>query len=71
MANPLTGDFDAVLQVSGSTLNRLLASMHQNTGLTTSRPTFPNSVSMRVGDPTPIDGMRGRAWVQLSVPRID
>ena len=71
MANPLTGDFDAVLQVSGSTINRLLASMHQNTGLTTSRPTFPHSVSMRVGDPTPIDGMRGRAWVQLSVPRID
>ena len=30
MANPLTGDFEAVLQVSGGTINRLLASMHQN-----------------------------------------
>ena len=71
MANPLTGDFDAVLQVSGPTINRLLATMHQNTGLNTDLPTFPHSVSMRIGDPTPIDGMRGHAWVQLSVPRID
>ena len=26
MPNPLTGDFDAVLQISGGTLNRLMAS---------------------------------------------
>jgi hypothetical protein len=71
MANPLTGDFDAVLQVSGSTINRLLASMHQNTGLDTKLPTFPHSVAMRIGDPTPIEGLRGTAWAQLSVPRID
>ena len=30
MSNPLTGDHDAVLQVSVGTLNRLMASMHQN-----------------------------------------
>ena len=70
MANPLTGDFDVVLQVSGTTINRLLATMHQNGGASTELPTFPHSVAMRIGDPTPIDGMRGSAWAQLSVPRI-
>jgi hypothetical protein len=71
MANPLTGDFDAVLQVSGSTINRLLATMHQNIDEKSELPRFPHSVAMRIGDPTPIDGMRGTAWAQLSVPRID
>ena len=70
MANPLTGDFDVVLQVSGTTINRLLATMHQNGGAATELPTFPHSVAMRLGDPNPIDGMRGSAWAQLSVPRI-
>ncbi len=30
MANALTGDFEGVLQVSGGTINRLLATLHQN-----------------------------------------
>jgi hypothetical protein len=71
MANSLTGDFDAVLQLSGSTINRLLASMHQNAGLHTTLPTFPHSVVMRIGDPAPIDGVRGTAWAQVCVPRIE
>lgn len=71
MANPLTGDYDVVLQVSGATINRLLASMHQNTDPDSKLPKFPHSVSMRIGDPTPIDGMRGTAWAQVSVPLIE
>jgi hypothetical protein len=30
MPNVLTGDFDAILELSGGTLDRLLATMHQN-----------------------------------------
>ncbi|HVF38657.1 MAG TPA: hypothetical protein VM939_02075 [Gemmatimonadaceae bacterium] len=71
MANPLTGDFEAVLQVSGSTVNRLLASMHQNGGTKPNLPNFPHGIWIRVGDPTPIDGMRGNILAQVSVPRID
>jgi hypothetical protein len=71
MANPLTGDYNIVLQVSGNTINRLLATMHQNTDPQSELPHFPHSVIMRIGDPTPVDGMRGTAWAQLSVPRID
>lgn len=71
MANPLTGDFEAVLQVSGSTVNRLLASMHQNAWSKPSLPSFPHGVWIRVGDPNPIDGMRGNIRGQVSVPRID
>lgn len=71
MANPLTGDFEAVLQVSGATVNRLLASMHQNAGANPDTPTFPHVMRMRIGDPHPIDGMKGSIAGQISVPRID
>ena len=70
MANPLTGDFEAVLQVSGTTINRLLASMHQNGGDNPQLPSFPHCVGLRIGDPNPIDGMRGSMWAQVSVPQI-
>ena len=71
MSNPLTGDFDAVLQVSGSTINRLLATMHGNEDTKPDLPSFPHTVWIRVGDPTPIDGMRGNIHGQVSVPRIE
>lgn len=71
MANPLTGDFEAVLQVSGATVNRLLASMHQNAGANPDTPTFPHSMGMRIGDPDPIDGMKGSVNAQISAPRIE
>ena len=71
MSNPLTGDFEAVLQVSGGTVNRLLASMHQNGGSKPSLPTLPHSVVLRIGDDRPIDGLRGTAWAQITVPRIE
>lgn len=71
MSNALTGDFDAVLEVSGSTVNRLLANMHQNAGAKPSIPTFPHGTWLRIGDPTPIHGMRGSVLAQVSVPHID
>ena len=50
MANTLTGDYDAVVQVRIETVNRILATMHQN-GLTgDATPTFPHSLTMRLGD---------------------
>ena len=71
MSNPLTGDFEAVLQVSGATVNRLLASMHQDTAANKKTPSFPHGVWIRIGDPTPVGGMRGNALAQISVPRIE
>ena len=43
MANPLTGEHDAVLQVSVGTLNRLMASMHQNERSESALPSLPHS----------------------------
>src|SRR6266542_4100197 len=71
MPNPLTGDFEAVLQVSGATINRLLASMHQNAFANLNLPSFPHSVQMRIGDPHAFDGVRGRLHAQLSVPQVE
>jgi hypothetical protein len=70
MANLLTGDYGAVLQVSEATINRLLASMHQNAWEVISTPSFPHSVGLRLGDDGPIDGVRGTAWAQVGVPRM-
>ena len=71
MPNPLTGDFEAVLQVSGRTINRLLASMHQNAFEKPKLPSFPHSVRMRIGDDHAYEGVRGLAHAQVSVPRIE
>ena len=70
MTNLLTGDYDAVLQVSASTVNRLLASMHQNDWRNPNTPSFPHSVGVRLGDVVEVDGVRGTAWAQVGVPRI-
>lgn len=71
MANPLTGDFEAVLQVSGSTVNRLLATIHQNGGQKTTLPGFTHGTQIRIGDPHAIDGMRGLLKFQVGAPQID
>lgn len=71
MANPLTGDYEAVLQVSGGTLNRLMASMHQNAFADPDRPSFPHVTVLRLGDDRAIDGVRGTVWGQVSVPLIE
>lgn len=71
MPNSLTGDFEAVLQVSGGTINRLLASMHQNAFENPKLPSFPHSVRMRIGDDHAYEGVRGLAHAQVAVPRIE
>src|SRR3954465_12635951 len=71
MANPLTGDFDAVLQVSGGTVNRLLASMHQNAWAKPNLPSFPHSIVVRLGEQEGIDGIQGRRGGRGPVPRIE
>ncbi len=71
MPNPLTGDFDAVLQVSGSTINRLMATLHQNAFSNLNLPSFPHSVQMRIGDFYAFDGVRGAVQLQVGVPLID
>ncbi|HEX2706225.1 MAG TPA: hypothetical protein VHM65_10730 [Candidatus Lustribacter sp.] len=49
MPNALTGDFDAVLELSGGTLNRLVATMHQN-GADSGKPSLPHVAYFRLGD---------------------
>jgi len=75
MANPSTGDFDAVLQVSGNTINRLMATLHQNAGTKTDDkgkklPGHPHVVSMRIGQDNSEEGVRGWLNAQLGVPRV-
>src|SRR2546423_5226993 len=70
MATLLTGDYDAVLQVSAGTVNRLLASMHQNDWRNPNTPSFAHSVGIRLGDVVEVDGVRGTAWAQVGVPRV-
>jgi hypothetical protein len=71
MSNPLTGDFEAVLSVSGVTVNRLLASMHQNDGSKSNLPTMPHVAILLIGEDRPIDGLKGKIWVQIASPRIE
>jgi peroxiredoxin len=71
MPNSLTGDFEAMLQVSGRVIDRLMASLHQNEGVillpfligappeqqipASKPPSFPHSLFLRIGDPLPAD----------------
>jgi hypothetical protein len=71
VANPLTGDFEAVLQVAGRTVNRLMASMHQDAGTDPDVPHFPHAATLRIGDGHPVDGVKGTLWAQLGVPRVE
>src|SRR6185369_302769 len=70
MANPLTGDFEAVLQISGGTINRLVATMHQNAFANPTLPSFPHSIRMRMGDDHAFEGVRGLVHGQIGVPRV-
>ena len=71
MGNALSGDFDAVLQISANTIQRLLATMHQNAGSNTALPSFPSLALFRIGDDHPWHGVRGGVRVQIGVPRIE
>jgi peroxiredoxin len=73
MANPLTGDFDAVVQVSVPTANRLLASMHQSYGNDADLPTLPHRKVVFIGDKPlggSLTGIRGTARVQIGAPTV-
>jgi hypothetical protein len=71
MSNALTGDFEAVLQVSGGTINRLLASMHQNDRQNPNTPSFPHSVQLRIGDEHLIAGVQGLVKAQVASPLVE
>jgi peroxiredoxin len=51
MANDLTGDFDAVVEVSVNAINAILATLHQNEPSEENDPGFLHSFALRVGDP--------------------
>ena len=70
MPNSLTGDFEAILQVSGSTIDRLLATMHQNIGTPKNLPVFPHLDFIQLGDDSIAGGVHGLARIQSSPPRV-
>jgi hypothetical protein len=76
MSNFLTGDFDAVFQLSRGTVNRLLATTHQNKkGYSKTMPLSPQKLVSRIGDFESVtvgEGqVHGTAWVQIPVPTIE
>jgi hypothetical protein len=66
----LTGDFPAIFQVSGGTINRLLASMHQNDRSDDWTPSLPHSVELRIGEEGTYDVPVGVIAAQIGVPQI-
>ena len=76
MSNFLTDDFDAVFQLSRGTVNRLLATTHQNKeGYSKKMPLSPQTLVSRIGGYESVtvgEGqVRGTAWVQIFVPTIE
>ena len=76
MSNFLAGDFDAVFQLSRGTVNRLLATTHQNKeGYSKKMPLSPQTLVSRIGGyesvPAGEGQVRGTAWVEISVPTIE
>jgi hypothetical protein len=71
MSNPITGDFEGVLQVSGGTVNRLMATMHQNADAAPGLPRFPHSLWLRIGDDRALESVRGTLQAQIGVPLIN
>jgi peroxiredoxin len=51
MANPLTGDYEAVLQVAIRQITGLLGTLHQNGANQDNPMTLPHSETGRIGDP--------------------
>jgi hypothetical protein len=71
MGSPLTGDFEAVLEISVETVNRLLAGLHQNAFNKAELPSFPHSLIERIGDTYSLDGVRGTVYAQVGSPHIE
>ena len=81
LLNPLTGSFDAVVQVSRPTVGRLSATMHQNHGNDAGLPTLPHRLVARIGDVPPQPpgspgvpiftiNIRGTTHAQIGVPTV-
>jgi hypothetical protein len=71
MANSLTGDFDFVVEVSDTTLDRLAATMHQNGFRNPAMPSLPHLAYFRIGgDPSAAGGEHGSVAAQVGVPHI-
>jgi hypothetical protein len=70
MPNAVTGDFDLVLEVSESTLERLVATMHQNGFANPDLPSLPHIARFRIGDDNPVGGEKGSVEAQIGVPRV-
>ena len=49
MSNGLTGDYDVVVEVGVGTVNRLLATVHQNSASQDASPKFLHSLTARIG----------------------
>ncbi|RBP45377.1 peroxiredoxin [Roseimicrobium gellanilyticum] len=68
MANELTGDYEAVLQVSVRQVNGLLATLHQNGDIPQRSPSLPHVIAYMIGqgttEPGPSPGIGGlHTWI--------
>lgn len=70
MANPFTGENEAVVQVSEGTINRLMATLHQNAGTTKELPSHPHSMSVHITESESVNGVFGWFIGQLGVPQV-
>ncbi len=71
MANNLTGDYEAVLQISVRQVNGILATMHQNRIDRDASPSLPHNGSIRVGDlllSAGLEAVRFSEWVSRIRP---
>jgi peroxiredoxin len=71
MANTLTGDYEAVLQISVRQINGILATLHQNGVDPNVSPSFPHSGSIRIGGDLPfvagVEMVRFRDWLSKAI----
>jgi peroxiredoxin len=73
MANPLTGNYEAVLQVSLRQVNGILATMHQVKVDPKASPSFPHSERFRVGglpSSKSVEASRFQNWVGSAVAAL-
>jgi len=75
MANNLTGDYEAVLQVKLQQVNAILATLHQARMDKDASPSFPHSVSFRIGDSAAAtkhvrDRVRFMQWADKAVGKM-
>lgn len=70
MANELTGDYDAILQVTEKTINRLMATLHQNAVKKDNRLRQPHMATLRIDKADSPDGLCGHVVAQIGVTEL-